>query len=86
MASVRDEIIAAIRKSESTTAAKTAADEAVKQLEPGTAFDDVAKSLGVSRRPGGTGGTQRSAVAGAGSPGGIRCHRLAPAANRSIVP
>jgi peptidyl-prolyl cis-trans isomerase D len=45
---VRDEIIAAIKKSESTAAAKAAADNAVKQLDAGTSLDEVAKSLGVT--------------------------------------
>jgi peptidyl-prolyl cis-trans isomerase D len=48
LASVRDEIIAAIKKSESTAAAKAAADAAVKQLDSGTAFDQVIKTLGVT--------------------------------------
>jgi peptidyl-prolyl cis-trans isomerase D len=48
IASVRDEIIAAIRKSDSMSAAKSAADEAVKRLEAAAAFDEVAKTLGVS--------------------------------------
>jgi peptidyl-prolyl cis-trans isomerase D len=48
LASVRDEIIAAIRKSESTAAAKTAADTAVKALLDGKSFDEVVKNLGVT--------------------------------------
>jgi peptidyl-prolyl cis-trans isomerase D len=48
LASVREEIIAAIKKSESTAAAKAAADSAVKQLDAGTGLDDVAKGLGVT--------------------------------------
>jgi peptidyl-prolyl cis-trans isomerase D len=51
LASVRDEIIAAIKKSESTVAAKAAADSAVKQLDSGTPFDQVAKALGVTATP-----------------------------------
>jgi peptidyl-prolyl cis-trans isomerase D len=51
LADVRDQVIAAIRKSESTLAAKTAADDAVKRLQAGTAFDEVVKSLGVSAAP-----------------------------------
>jgi peptidyl-prolyl cis-trans isomerase D len=51
IASVRDEIVAAIRKSESTGAAKAAADDAVQRLEAGAAFDEVAKILGVSAAP-----------------------------------
>jgi peptidyl-prolyl cis-trans isomerase D len=51
IASVRDEVIAAIRKSESTSAAKSAADDAVKRLEAGAAFDQVTKALGVSAAP-----------------------------------
>jgi peptidyl-prolyl cis-trans isomerase D len=51
LASVRDEVIAAIRKSESTLAAKTAADDAVKQLDQGKTFDDVAKALGLTAAP-----------------------------------
>lgn len=51
LASVRDEIIAAIKKSESTVAAKAAADDAVKQLDGGASFDQLVKSLGVSSAP-----------------------------------
>jgi peptidyl-prolyl cis-trans isomerase D len=51
LASVRDEIVAAIKKSESTVAAKAAADNAVKQLDAGNSFDEVAKSLGVAAAP-----------------------------------
>ncbi|HXL97025.1 MAG TPA: peptidyl-prolyl cis-trans isomerase [Steroidobacteraceae bacterium] len=47
IASVREEIIAAIRKSESTAAAKAAADDALNRLEAGAGWDEVAKSLGV---------------------------------------
>jgi peptidyl-prolyl cis-trans isomerase D len=53
LASVRDEVIAAIRKTESTDAAKTAADTAVKQLFDGKSFDEVVKSLGVTSAPAG---------------------------------
>jgi peptidyl-prolyl cis-trans isomerase D len=51
IASVHDEIVAAIRKSESTSAAKAAADDAVKRLEAGAGFDEVVKTLGVSAAP-----------------------------------
>ncbi|HEX4025117.1 MAG TPA: peptidyl-prolyl cis-trans isomerase [Steroidobacteraceae bacterium] len=51
IASVRDEIVAAITKSESTAAAKAAADAAVKQLQGGASFDQVVKGLGVSAVP-----------------------------------
>jgi peptidyl-prolyl cis-trans isomerase D len=51
IASVRDEIIAAIRKTESTSAAKTTADEAVKRLEAGAGFDEVVKTLGINAAP-----------------------------------
>jgi len=51
LASVRDEIIAAIRKSEGTAAAKAAADGAVKQLDAGANLDEVLKSLRVSAAP-----------------------------------
>jgi len=51
LAGVRDEVIAAIRKSDSTSAAKAAADAAVKQLDEGKGFDEVAKSLGVTAAP-----------------------------------
>jgi peptidyl-prolyl cis-trans isomerase D len=51
LADVRDQVIAAIRKSESTLAAKAAADDAVKRLQAGTGFDEVVKSLGVSAAP-----------------------------------
>jgi peptidyl-prolyl cis-trans isomerase D len=51
LASVRDEVIAAIKKSESTVAAKAAADAAVKDLQAGKKFDDVIKGLGVTAVP-----------------------------------
>jgi peptidyl-prolyl cis-trans isomerase D len=51
IASVRDEVIAAIRKSESTAAAKAAADEALKRLEAGSNWDDVMKGLDVKAAP-----------------------------------
>ncbi|MGH8230832.1 MAG: peptidyl-prolyl cis-trans isomerase [Steroidobacteraceae bacterium] len=51
VASVHDEIVAAIRKSESATAASSAAADAVKRLQAGASFDEVAKSLGVSSAP-----------------------------------
>jgi peptidyl-prolyl cis-trans isomerase D len=51
IASVRDEVIAAIRKSDSSSAAKAAADDAVKRLEAGAGLDEVAKTLGVNAAP-----------------------------------
>jgi peptidyl-prolyl cis-trans isomerase D len=51
LASVRDEIIAAIRKSGSTQAAKAAADAALARLNGGANFDEVLKGLGVSAAP-----------------------------------
>jgi len=51
LASVRNEVIAAIRKSEGTAAAKAAADAAIKQLDDGKSFDEVAKSLGATAAP-----------------------------------
>jgi peptidyl-prolyl cis-trans isomerase D len=51
LASVKDEVVAAIRKSESMAAAKAAADEAVKRLQGGASFDEVAKGLGVTAAP-----------------------------------
>jgi peptidyl-prolyl cis-trans isomerase D len=51
IAAVRDEIIAAIKKAGSTTAAKAAADNAVKALDSGTPFDQVVKGLGVNAAP-----------------------------------
>ncbi len=51
IASVRDEVIAAVRKDASTTAAQLAAQDAVKQLEGGASFDTVIKGLGVSSAP-----------------------------------
>jgi peptidyl-prolyl cis-trans isomerase D len=51
VASVRDEIVAALRKAESTTAAKAAADNAVKELGEGQGFDEVAKRLGINAAP-----------------------------------
>ena len=51
IASVREEIIAAIRKDTSTNAAQLAAKDAVKQLDGGANFDAVIKSLGVNAMP-----------------------------------
>jgi peptidyl-prolyl cis-trans isomerase D len=51
IASVRDEIIAAIRKDTSTNVAQLAAKDAVKQLDGGASFDAVIKSLGVNAAP-----------------------------------
>jgi peptidyl-prolyl cis-trans isomerase D len=51
IASVRDEIIAAIRKDASTTAAQLAARDAVKQLDGGASFDAVVKGLGLTAAP-----------------------------------
>jgi peptidyl-prolyl cis-trans isomerase D len=48
LANVRDEVIAAVRKTTSTNAAKSAADQAVKQLDGGADFDAVVKGLGVT--------------------------------------
>jgi peptidyl-prolyl cis-trans isomerase D len=51
LASVHDEIAAAVRKDASTAAAKAAADQAVKQLDIGAQFDAVIKGLGVTAAP-----------------------------------
>jgi peptidyl-prolyl cis-trans isomerase D len=51
LASVRDEVVAAVRKSDSTAAAKAAAEQAVKQLDGGAEFDTVVKGLGVTSAP-----------------------------------
>ena len=51
IASVRDEVIAAIRKDSSTSAAQLAAKEAIKQLDGGANFDAVIKTLGVTAAP-----------------------------------
>lgn len=51
IASVHDEIVAAIRKSDSTAAAKAAADDTLKQLQAGTSFDALSKTLGVTVAP-----------------------------------
>ncbi len=51
IANVRDEIVAAITKSESTAAAKKEADAAVKQLQGGASFDQVCKGLDVAAAP-----------------------------------
>ena len=51
IASVRQEIVAAITKSEATSAAKAAADAALKQLQGGASFDQVAKDLGADSAP-----------------------------------
>jgi peptidyl-prolyl cis-trans isomerase D len=51
LASVHDEVAAAVRKSASTAAAKAAAEQAVKQLEGGAEFDAVLKGLGLTAQP-----------------------------------
>ncbi len=51
LASVHDEVVAALRKSDSTAAAKAAAEQAVKQLDSGAEFDTVVKGLGVASAP-----------------------------------
>ena len=51
LAAVHDEVLAAVRKSSSTTAAKTAVDQAVQQLQGGADFDAVVKGLGVTAAP-----------------------------------
>jgi peptidyl-prolyl cis-trans isomerase D len=51
IASVREEIIAAVRKDSSTNAAQIAAKDAVKQLEAGSSFDAVVKGLGITAAP-----------------------------------
>jgi peptidyl-prolyl cis-trans isomerase D len=51
IASVRDQIVAAITKADSSHAALAAADGAVKQLQGGGTLDAVARSLGVAAQP-----------------------------------
>jgi len=51
LASVHEEVAAAVRKSASSTAAKAAADQAVKQLDGGADFDAVIKGLAVTSAP-----------------------------------
>ena len=51
LASVRQEIIAAMTKAQSSAAARAAADAAVKRLQQGDSFDAVAKSLDVMPMP-----------------------------------
>ncbi|MGA8707023.1 MAG: peptidylprolyl isomerase [Steroidobacteraceae bacterium] len=51
LASVHDEVAAAVRKDASTAAAKAAADRAVKQLDDGADYDVVIKGLGVTSAP-----------------------------------
>lgn len=51
LATVRDEIVAAIRKEKGTQAAAAAAEAARAKLNAGTSFDDVAKELGVTADP-----------------------------------
>jgi peptidyl-prolyl cis-trans isomerase D len=51
IATVKDEIVAAIRKSDGTKGALAAAQDAVKQLQQGTSLDAVTKTLGVSAAP-----------------------------------
>jgi peptidyl-prolyl cis-trans isomerase D len=48
LASVKDEIVAAIRKEEGTKAAQAAAEKAKSRLDIGTPFDTVAKELGLT--------------------------------------
>jgi peptidyl-prolyl cis-trans isomerase D len=54
LADVRNEVIAAVRRSEGSQAAKNAADEALKALNAGSSFDTVAKTLGVTAAPAAT--------------------------------
>ena len=51
IASVHDEVIAAIRKDASTSAAQLAAQDAVNQLNGGASFDAVIKGLAVNSAP-----------------------------------
>jgi peptidyl-prolyl cis-trans isomerase D len=51
LATVRDEIVAAIRKEKGTQAAAAAAEAARAKLNAGTSFDEVAKELGVTADP-----------------------------------
>jgi peptidyl-prolyl cis-trans isomerase D len=51
LTAVHDEVVAAVRKSNSTTAAKAAVDQAVKQIEGGADFEAVVKGLGVTAPP-----------------------------------
>lgn len=48
LATVREEIVAAIRKEEGAQAAAAAAEAALAKLNAGTSFDDVVKELGVT--------------------------------------
>jgi peptidyl-prolyl cis-trans isomerase D len=51
LASVHEEVAAAVRKSASAAASKAAVDGALRQLEGGADFDAVAKGLGVTTQP-----------------------------------
>jgi peptidyl-prolyl cis-trans isomerase D len=51
LASVRAEIVAAIRKDNGSKLARAAADNALKQLDAGSSFDTVIKSLGLTAAP-----------------------------------
>ena len=51
IASVHEEIVAAIRKSESSAAARAAANEAVKRLQAGAGWDEVLKSVDAKAAP-----------------------------------
>jgi peptidyl-prolyl cis-trans isomerase D len=51
LASVRAEIIAAIRKDSGSKLARAAADNGLKQLDAGSSFETVIKSLGLSATP-----------------------------------
>jgi peptidyl-prolyl cis-trans isomerase D len=51
IASVHEEIVAAIRKSDSSAAARAAANEAVKRLQAGAGWDEVLKSVDAKAAP-----------------------------------
>jgi peptidyl-prolyl cis-trans isomerase D len=51
IASVRDQIVAAIRSSDSSAAARSAADEALKRLQSGADWDQVMKTLDLKSAP-----------------------------------
>lgn len=51
LASVREQVVAALREDRANAAARRAAEDAVRRLESGSSIDDVLKALGASAEP-----------------------------------
>lgn len=51
LASVREQVVAALREERANAAARRAAEDAVRRLESGSSIDDVLKALGASAEP-----------------------------------